>query len=94
MEVYKRDLSWDCEFTIPLNGDLPSLGMRDINRHSRRMPWLKTGATHYHAQLGLLDKGREIKELVVCRVLLNLIPRIFRQKMRELAPLVILVCWT
>ena len=22
------------------------------------MPWPKTGATQYHAQLGLLDKGR------------------------------------
>ncbi len=27
---------------------------------------LKTGATHYHAQLGLPDKGRAIKGLVVC----------------------------
>ena len=25
------------------------------------MPWPKTGATHYNAQLGLLDKGRAIK---------------------------------
>ena len=23
----------------------------------RGMPWSKTGATHYHEQLGLLDKG-------------------------------------
>ena len=30
------------------------------------MPWPKTGATHYHAQLELPDKGRAIKELVVC----------------------------
>ena len=31
------------------------------------MPWpQKTGATHYHAQLGLPDKGRAIKGLVVC----------------------------
>ncbi len=30
------------------------------------MPWPQTGATHYHAQLGLLDKGREIKGLVIC----------------------------
>ena len=29
------------------------------------MPWSKTGATQYHAQLGLPDKGRAIKELVV-----------------------------
>ncbi len=39
--------------------------MRDINRMSR-MPWPKTGATQYHAQLGLPDKGRAIKEFVVC----------------------------
>ncbi len=31
------------------------------------MPWSqKTGATHYHAQLGLPDKSRAIKGLVVC----------------------------
>ena len=30
------------------------------------MPWPQTGATQYHAQLGLLDKGRAIKGLVVC----------------------------
>ena len=30
------------------------------------MPWPKTGATKYHAQLGLQDKGRAIKGLVVC----------------------------
>ena len=29
------------------------------------MPWPKTGATHYNAQLGLLDKGRGIKVLLV-----------------------------
>ena len=28
-------------------------------------PWPKTGATHYHAQLELPGKGREIKGLVV-----------------------------
>ena len=28
-----------------------------------------TGATHYHAQLGLPDKGRAIKGLVVCNSL-------------------------
>ncbi len=27
------------------------------------MPWPKTGATHYHALLGLPYKGRAIKEL-------------------------------
>ena len=30
------------------------------------MPWLKTGATKYSAQLGLPDKGRTIKGLDVC----------------------------
>ena len=30
------------------------------------MPWPQTGSTQYHAQLGLPDKGRAIKELVVC----------------------------
>ena len=38
--------------------------MRNINSMSRGMPWLKTGATP--AQLGLPDKGRAIKGLVVC----------------------------
>ena len=33
----------------------------------------ETGATHYHAQLDLPDKGCEIKGLVACRMLLNLI---------------------
>ncbi len=30
------------------------------------MPWPKTGATQYHAQLGLPDIGRAIKGLAVC----------------------------
>ena len=30
------------------------------------MPWPQTGATQSHAQLGLSEKGREIKGLVVC----------------------------
>ncbi len=30
------------------------------------MPWPQTGATKYHAQLGLPDTGRAIKVLVVC----------------------------
>ncbi len=30
------------------------------------MPWPKTGATQYHAKLGLPDKGHAIKGLVVC----------------------------
>ncbi len=29
------------------------------------MPWPETSATQYHAQLGLPDKGRAIKGLVV-----------------------------
>ena len=32
------------------------------------MPWPQTGATQYHAQLGLPDKGRAIKGLVVCKL--------------------------
>ena len=39
--------------------------MRDTNRKISGMPWPKTGATHYHTQLGLSDKGRVIKKLVV-----------------------------
>ena len=30
------------------------------------MPWPQTGITQYHVQLGLQDKGRAIKGLVVC----------------------------
>ena len=40
--------------------------MRDINSISRGKPWPKTGATQKHAQLGLPDKDRAIKRLVVC----------------------------
>ncbi len=29
------------------------------------MPWPQTGTTQYHAQSGLPDKGRAIKEMVV-----------------------------
>ncbi len=32
------------------------------------MPWPKTGATQYHTQKGLPDKGRAIKGLFVCYV--------------------------
>ena len=35
------------------------------------MPQPKTGATHYHAQLGRPDKDRAIKTLVECFVLLD-----------------------
>ncbi len=30
------------------------------------MPWAQAGATHYHARLGLPDKSRAIKWLVIC----------------------------
>ncbi len=30
------------------------------------IPWPQTGATQYHAQLGLPDKGRAIERLVFC----------------------------
>ena len=40
--------------------------MCDINLILGDMPWPKTGATHYHAQLGLQDKGCAIKKLIVC----------------------------
>ncbi len=30
------------------------------------MPWPQPGGTQYHAQVGLPDKGRAIKGLVVC----------------------------
>ncbi len=30
------------------------------------MPWPQTGATHYHAQIELQDKGRAINGLVFC----------------------------
>ena len=30
------------------------------------MAWPKTDATHNHSNLGLPDKGRSIKEFVVC----------------------------
>ncbi len=33
------------------------------------MPWPHTGVTHFHAQLGLLDKGRAIKGMVVYYIL-------------------------
>ena len=42
--------------------------MRNINSTSRGecLDPKKKGATHYHAQLGLPDKGRVSKKLVVC----------------------------
>ena len=41
------------------------------------IPWLKTDATHYHAQLELPDKSCAIKELVAYWVLPILIPQVF-----------------
>ncbi len=38
------------------------------NKNINSTPWLQTGATHYPAQLGLLDKCRSIKGFVVCFV--------------------------
>ncbi len=39
--------------------------MSDINSTLALMHWPQTGATHYHAQLGLPDKVCAIKGLVV-----------------------------
>ena len=47
---------------------LPIAAMSESSQ-SKGMPWFKTGATYYQAQLGLLDKGHAIKELVVYWVL-------------------------
>ena len=47
---------------------VPTAALSDI-RHVIvrvvRMPCSKTGSTHYHAQLRILDKVRAIKEFVV-----------------------------
>ena len=51
------------------------------------MHWRQTEANHYHAQLGLLDKGHVIKEFIVYWVLLHLIPRVFERKRRDFDPL-------
>ena len=40
--------------------------MRDNNGMSRVNALAKTGATQYNTQVGLPDKGRAIKGLVVC----------------------------
>ncbi len=42
------------------------------------MPWPQTGANQYHAQLGLSDKGRAIKVLVVCNDLDKLSPEVLQ----------------
>ena len=55
--------------------------MRDIIRVS----WPKTCATLYHAQFGLPDKGRAIKELIACWLSFNLIPLVFGQKRKDMA---------
>ena len=46
---------------------IPTAAMSDA-RHKNRVgeiPWPKTDTTLYHAQLGLKDKGRATKGLVV-----------------------------
>ncbi len=42
------------------------VGCATIIVRVRGMPWLQTGPTQYHTQLGLPDKGLAIKRLVVC----------------------------
>ena len=51
------------------------------------MSWPITGAIQCHAHLRLPDKGCAIEDLVVCWVLVNLIPRVFGRKRRDLASL-------
>ncbi len=41
---------------------------KDINTAARGNAWPQTGAIQYHAHLGLPDKVRAIKGLVVCYV--------------------------
>ena len=60
----------------------------------RGKPWLKTAVQHFHSQLGISYKCHANKELVVCRVLLNLIPGCVDRKGEIWLPLVILGCWT
>ena len=50
-----------CEFIVRVEG----------------MPWPKISATYYHAQFGIPDKGRAIKESVVFWMLLKLTTRMF-----------------
>ena len=40
------------------------------------------GATHYYAQLGVSNKGREIKGLIVCWTLLSQYPWMIEQRVR------------
>ena len=44
------------------------------------MPWPKTGATQYYAQLRLLDKGRAINRFVVWRTLGHLTKQVLVQR--------------
>ena len=73
-----RSVSARCELTgsilcatLIVKSTMNALGE---NRHK---------TTHYLVQLGLSDHGCAIKELVMCWVLLNLIPRLFGQKRRQ-----------
>ncbi len=53
------------------------------------MPWPWIGATYYHAHLGIPDKGRTIKGLVVCNSLdVSLIGPAYRSSPTLLSTLV------
>ena len=60
------------------------------------MPWHKTGAIHYHKQLGLPDKGRAIKKVdCLLGVTSPDTPRCLDGKGEIGLPLVIIQgCWT
>ena len=55
------------------------------------MPWPKTDANHYHAQLGLQAKGHSIKGLIVCycwdvndiRASINFLPYVIINRSRD-----------
>ena len=43
----------------------------------REIHWLQTGATHYHAQIGLPDKGRNILNLGEKNIMIKKRKRVF-----------------
>ena len=45
---------------------VPTVAISDAYLEQRVMPCLKSGATHYDAQLELPDNGLAIKGLVAC----------------------------
>ncbi len=49
-----------------LGPSLPTAAMSVARHWVEGVPWPKTGETHYHAQLRLLDKYHAIKGLSVC----------------------------